>query len=214
MHRKIDHMESGRVGVVGRVVIITVKQSVLRSGLAGQTAEIIGSLLPARLPIGMRGAGRTFHLDEVIPRARVIVPRIIGGLCPGVVERREVGMLAIEDGAIPRAHLREHIKRCTAAQVGGCFACGDESRDERFVEGQAGYMSAGIDPETVHAHVDEGGVTLDEIVIDGRVLRVEVHAVTGYLGEPAVGFIPVEVTVVVPVVMRVVVDAGGVLHLR
>ena len=107
-------------------------------------------------------------------------------------------MFAVEDGTVARAHFREHIERRAAALVFGCFARRDESRDEGVVEGQTGYMTACVDTETVHAHLDKRSVAPDEVVIDGGVLRIEVHAVAGDLEEPAVGLVPVAVREMMP----------------
>ena len=123
-------------------------------------------------------------------------------------------MLAVEDGTVARAHLREHIKRCTAALVFGCFAGRDERRDKGVVEGQTRDMSARVDTESVHAHLNKRGIALNQVVIDGRVLRVQIHAVSGDLEKPAVGLVPVAMRKMMPVVMSVVIDAGRVLHLR
>ena len=123
-------------------------------------------------------------------------------------------MLPIEDTAVTRAHLCEHIKRCTSAFGFGCFSGGDESRQERVVETQTGNMSSGVNTETVHTHVNERSVALYQIVIHSRVLRIQIHAVSGNLEEPAVRFVPVTMSVVMPVVMRIVVLLLPVLVIR
>ena len=46
-------------------------------------------------------------------------------------------------------------------------------------------MPGCVDSEAVDTHLDKARVALYEIVGHGRVLGVEVHAVTGYLAPPA-----------------------------
>ena len=128
-------------------------------------------------------------------------------------------MLAVEDGTVTRAYLREHIERRAAAFVFRRFSRRDERRDESVVKGQTRDMSAGVDTKTVHTHVDKRGVALYQVLIDGRILRIEVHAVAGDLEEPAVGLVPVAMREMMPVVMGVVVLflpvlVLGILHLR
>ena len=107
-------------------------------------------------------------------------------------------MLAVEDGTVTRAYLREHIERRAAAFVFCRFSRRKECRDEGVVKGQTGYMTAGVDTETVHAHLNKRSVALEEVVIDGGILRIEVHAVAGDLEEPAVGFVPVAMREMMP----------------
>ena len=203
MFRKVNHMKSRSLRIVRRMVVITVQQGILRSRLTTQSASVIRGLLPAGLPIRMRGTSGPLGFCILVPRRGVAIPSVITTLRPCVIERAETRVVAIKDGVIPRADLREHVKRCTSAFVLRCLACGLEGWDKRFVESQACDMSAGVDTEPVHAHVDEGGITLNQIVIHRRILRVQVHAVTRYLRKPTVRIIPVEIAVVVPVVMRV-----------
>ena len=51
--------------------------------------------------------------------------------------------------------------------------------------GAVGDMPGCVDAEAVDTHLDKARVALYEIVGHGRVLGVEVHAVTGYLAPPA-----------------------------
>ena len=87
-------------------------------------------------------------------------------------------------------------------------------RDEGFVERQAGDMSGSVDTEAVDAELDEVAVAFHEIVRDSGVLGIQIHAVTGNLCPPAVRLVPVELSIVVPVVLGVVVLIVGVLHHR
>ena len=74
-------------------------------------------------------------------------------------------------------------------------------------------MAGGVDAEAVDSHLDELAVALHNVVGDGRVLGVQVHAVAGNLSPPAVGQVPVPVCRhVVPVVLAVVVLSVGVLQ--
>ena len=59
-------------------------------------------------------------------------------------------------------------------------------------------MSARVDAESIHTHLDELPVAVDEVLVRLGVLGVQVHTVACYLCPPSVGFIPVEVAIVVP----------------
>ena len=75
-------------------------------------------------------------------------------------------------------------------------------------------MSGSVDTEAVDAELDKIAVAFHEIVVNSGVLGIQVHAVTGNLCPPAVRLVPVELSIVVPVVLGVVVLIVGVLHHR
>ena len=216
---KINHMQPGRLRVVRRMITVAVEQRVLRGALCTQPAAIVLTLLPARRPVGVRGAHRTFHLHQIIPARRTAVPGIVAVLSPRVVERTQARLPAVKNIAVTRTNLRKHIERRAAAFVCRFSSGGCKCRHKSLVERQAGYMSAGIDTKTVHTHPDERRVALYKVVIYCRILSIQIHTVAGNLCKPAIGFIPVEVPVVVPVVVRIVVFLLSVLvrrvfHLR
>ena len=73
-------------------------------------------------------------------------------------------------------------------------------------------MSAGVDAESVNAHLDERAVAVDQILGHSRVLGVQVNTVTCDLCPPARVVIPVKLPEVVPIVVSVVILIIGVLH--
>ena len=75
-------------------------------------------------------------------------------------------------------------------------------------------MSGGVNTEAVHTHLDKLAVAAHEVVGYVLILRVQVHAVAGYLRPPAGIVVPVERAEVVPIVIHVVILSVGVLHLR
>ena len=74
-------------------------------------------------------------------------------------------------------------------------------------------MAARVDAETIHAHLDECAVAVDEVLGNGGIFGVQVNAVAGNLGPPPCVVVPVELPEVVPVVVVIVVLVVGILHL-
>ena len=67
MYGEVDDVQTGGLRIVGRMVGIALQERILRGWLGRQTAVVILGLLPDGLPVGVRGAGRTFHLHELVP---------------------------------------------------------------------------------------------------------------------------------------------------
>ena len=86
-------------------------------------------------------------------------------------------------------------------------------RDKTIIESQTGDMSARVNTESIHTHLDKLAIALYKVVGYIRVLGVEVHAVACNLSVPTRIVVPVPlVTNMVPIVVGVVVLAIGVLH--
>ena len=76
-------------------------------------------------------------------------------------------------------------------------------------------MSAGVDAKSVHTHFDELSIATHEIICYILVFRIEIYTIAGNLSPNAGIIIPIPVFCdMMPIVMRVVVYAIGILHLH
>ena len=88
----------------------------------------------------------------------------------------------------------------------------EESGHKHLIEGEAWNVTACVDTEAVNTHFDKRAVAVDQIFGGGWVLGVEVHAVAGYLRIPASVVVPVKLSEMVPIVVRVVILFVGIFH--
>jgi len=74
-------------------------------------------------------------------------------------------------------------------------------------------VAAGVDAETIDAHLDESAVLFAQILIGSGIFGVQIDAIAGNLGPPAGVVVPVELAEMVPQIVGIVIDAVGVFHL-
>ena len=108
------------------------------------------------------------------------------------------------------AHLGVHKEWSATTHVLVLFGDVEESGHKHLVEGEAWNVTACVDTESVNTHFDKRAVAVDQIFGSGWILGVEVHAVAGYLRIPASVVVPVKLSEMVPIVMRVVILFVGI----
>ena len=92
---------------------------------------------------------------------------------PGIERRGDGRNSAVPHIPVPGSHFYEDIE----ARASSLLPCGNKV----FIENVPAHMLHGIDPEGVDAHVDVFVVGVDQIVVDRRLFRVEIHAIPGDL---------------------------------
>ena len=212
---EVDDAQAAVLAIIGRVITVAVKRGIVAVWLGALAAGVV-VLGEAQLLVVERGGIGALEDLDTLPVSGIAVPGVEQACIalPGVEIGRQRGLTAIGNLAHACAHFGKHEERALVETlVLVLLAQLLESRDKGLVEGESADVPTCVDAESVDTHLDKRAVAVDEILVGFGILGVQVHAVAGNLCPPAVGFVPVEVAVVVPQVVCVVVHAVGVLHL-
>ncbi len=170
VHPHVDDVHAGELRVVRGVVAVALEEGVGGGGLVAR-AQLLLVVVHLQRRLGVVGV--------------VLLALLPGVELRGVVDRAAVPLVVDEGGDL--AEDEEVLGGLGAELLGDALLDGGQ---EAAVPGGARDVYGRVDPEAVDAHVDVLVVGADQVVLDGRVLGVEVGEVlvqparTGVLALP------------------------------